>query len=411
MTAFVLYDDAAARAFAPFALTRPAGELRAGAFLTRERWATLLGGEAVGFVSSAHLRDFAEAGAPAAATGHLRAGTWLVNARCAPAMPAGGARSAAASNAAASSAIGADTNVLRVAGRVAAVRLTRDLPLVDLGDGALALETLAAAGGRELDGWWLDKPWDLVGQLPAMLLADALWLLPSEPEAQGITVMGKHAVHVEPGAQVEPYVVADTSGGPVVLRRGAHVNAFTRFVGPCVIGEDSTVMGGRLATVSIGPQVKVSGEMSVTIMIGQANKGHDGFVGHSVIGRWANLGAGTITSNLKNSYGEVSMWTPQGSARTGLQFLGSLIGDHAKTGIGTRLSTGSVIGAAANVFGTRMPPKYVAAFAWGDGEPWETFELERFLAVATRVLSRRNVAMPENAAAHWRRVFDARDAQ
>jgi hypothetical protein len=154
--------------------------------------------------------------------------------------------------------------------------------------------------------------------------------------------------------------------------------------------------------------VKVSGEMSVTLMLGQANKGHDGFVGHSVIGRWANLGAGTITSNLKNSYGEVSMWTPKGVARTGQQFLGSLIGDHVKTGIGTRLSTGSVIGAAANLFGTRMPPKYVAPFAWGDGEPWETFALDRFLSVATRVMARRSVKMPTSGPAHWARVFALR---
>lgn len=409
MTAFVLYDDAAARDFAPFALTRPAGELRAGAFLTRERWEHVLGATASGFVAASHLRDFFEVGAPVAVTGHVAAGTWLVNARCAPAMIAGAATSGESAQA---FDIGADVQVLRIAGRVAALRLTRDLPLVDLSDGAVALESLRQSGAsdvvRDLDGWWLDKPWDLVGLLPAMLLADASATLPSSPDPRGITVLGPQAVHVEDGAQIEPYVVADTSGGPVIVKRGAHINAFTRFVGPCVIGEDSTVMGGRLATVSIGPSVKVSGEMSVTIMIGQANKGHDGFVGHSVIGRWANLGAGTITSNLKNSYGEVSMWTPSGTARTGLQFLGSLIGDHAKTGIGTRLSTGSVIGAAANVFGTRMPPKVVTPFAWGDGEPWETFELERFLAVATRVLSRRKVAMPANAAAHWRRVFEAR---
>lgn len=395
MTGFVLYDDATARGFAPFALTRPAGELRAGAFLTRERWTRLLGGESTGFVSAPHLRDFAEASAPAACVAHVAAGHWLVNARCAPAMDG--------------RAVDAKTETIRVGGRVAAVKLRSDLPLVDLGDGALDVAALATGPSEDVDGWWIDHVWDLVALLPAMLLADAQSLMPAQASSQGITVLGRHAVHVEDGAQVEPFVVADTSAGPVVIRRGAQVMAFTRFVGPCVIGEDSTVMGGRLATCSIGPQVKVSGEMSVTIMIGQANKGHDGFVGHSVIGRWANLGAGTITSNLKNSYGEVSMWTPAGMARTGQQFLGSLVGDHAKTGIGTRLSTGSVIGAAANVFGTRMPPKYVAPFAWGDGAPWETFALDRFLMVATRVMARRKVEMPASGPQHWARVFAARD--
>jgi UDP-N-acetylglucosamine diphosphorylase/glucosamine-1-phosphate N-acetyltransferase len=394
MSGFVLYDDATARDFTPFALTRPAGELRAGAALIRERWTRALDEAATGFVGAAHLRDFEEFDAPRAAQGHVPAGTWLVNARCAPALAA--------------LALRGDVRVLRCADRVAAVRVARDLPLEDLGDGLLDLATLAAGAEASLDGWWLDHAWDLVGHLPTMLLADVRALLPATPQPHGMTVLGEHAAHAEAGARIEPFVVADTSAGPVLVRAGAHIQAFTRLVGPCVIGEGSTVMGGRVAGSSIGPHVKVCGEMSVTIMIGHANKGHDGFVGHSVIGRWANLGAGTVTSNLKNSYGIVTMHTPQGMRATGLQFLGALLGDHAKTGIGTRLPTGSVVGAGANVFGTRMPPKVVPAFAWGDGEPWETFDLERFLTVATRVLGRRAVALPASAAAHWQRVFAAR---
>jgi UDP-N-acetylglucosamine diphosphorylase/glucosamine-1-phosphate N-acetyltransferase len=395
MSGFYLYDDAAARDFAPFALTRPAGELRAGAALTRERWMRLLGRPATGFIGAAHLRDFAEFDAPPAAAGSLPAGSWLVNARCAPQLDA--------------ASVGDAPTTLRVGNHVAAVRLARDVALHELHDGSLALETLAHGAVAEIQGWWLAQVWDLVALLPTMLAADAAALLPARPDARGIHVRGDHPVHVAPDAIIEPYVVADTRAGAVVIERGAHVAAFTRLVGPCVIGAESSVLGGRLACVSIGPAVKVSGEMSVSILIGHANKGHDGFVGHSVIGRWANLGAGTITSNLKNSYGEVTLWTPRGVQRTGQQFLGSLVGDHAKTGIGTRLSTGSVIGAAANVFGTRMPPKVVGPFAWGDGDPWETFALERFLVVAARVMGRRGVTPAPAAGAHWARVFDARD--
>jgi UDP-N-acetylglucosamine diphosphorylase/glucosamine-1-phosphate N-acetyltransferase len=394
MSGFVLYDDAVARDFAPFALTRPAGELRAGAWLTRERWARALGVAASGFVGAAHLRDFADFDAPPAVVGHVVAGTWLVNARCAPVIATLATKHA---------------SVIRCGGRVAAVKLSADVPLVDLANGTLALETLAQGADAACDGWWLDHVWDLVGRLPEMLKADALALLPPAPDARAIAVIGEHAVHVDASATIEPYVVADTSGGPVVIQRGAHVYAFTRLVGPCVIGEDSTLLGGRFATVSVGPHVKLNGEMSVCIVIGHANKGHDGFVGHSVLGRWSNLGAGTITSNLKNSYGEVSLWTPRGEVRTGLQFLGSLIGDHVKTGIGLRLSTGSVIGAGANVFGARIPPKVVPPFAWGDGEPWATFALDRFLTVATRVMGRRKVVMPAHGGEHWARVFALRD--
>lgn len=395
MTSLVLYDDAAARDFAPFALTRPAGELRAGAFLTRERWVRLLAASTTSFVGAPHLRDFVEPHAPGACVGQIAAGSWVVNARCVPTMS--------------SSVLSPGVESIRVAGRVAAVKLRRDLPLVEFADGALDLASLVEGEPMDAEGRWLEKVWDLVAFLPAMLGEDASALVPLEVQPRGITVLGEHPVHVEDGARIEPFVVADSSAGPVVVRRGAHVMSFTRLVGPCVIGEDSTVMGGRIASCSIGPQVKVSGEMSVVIVIGQANKGHDGFVGHSVIGRWANLGAGTITSNLKNSYGEVSMWTPTGSARTGQQFLGALIGDHAKTGIGTRLSTGSVVGAAANVFGSRMPPKYVAPFAWGDGEPWDIFDVDRFLTVATRVMARRRQEMPASGPEHWARIFAARD--
>ena len=396
MSGFVLYDDLLARDFAPFALTRPAGELRAGAELIRERWSRALGEAAGGFLGAAHLRDFVEFDAPRPAVGRLAAGTWIVNARCAPALaPIGDI---------------ATRRTLVCNGTIAAVRLQEDTEAARFADGTLSLDVLAGKESQtSIQGWWLSAAWDLIGHLPAMLLADTQALLPATPDARGMTVIGAYAAHVEQGARIEPMVIADTTAGPVVVRTGAHVQAFTRLVGPCVIGEESTVMGGRIASCSIGPKVKVCGEMSVAIMIGHANKGHDGFVGHSVIGRWANFGAGTITSNLKNSYGEVTMFAAGEQRKTGLQFLGSLVGDHAKTGIGTRLSTGSVLGAASNVFGTRMPPKVVLPFAWGDGEPWETFDLPRFMTVASRAMGRRGVVLGPEATPYWTAIFARRD--
>jgi len=395
VSGFVLYDDTTARGFAPFALTRPAGELRAGAALIRERWVRALSATATGFIGAPHLRDFAEFEAPRALSGSVPANTWVVNARFAPTL--------------AELNLPSEVRTLTCDGLVAAVRPEQSVEVARLTDGTLALEAFATGTAAPVAGWWLHAAWDLVGHLPTMLLADTTALIPPVADAGGMTVVGAHAAHVEPGAQIEPMVIADTTAGAVLVRAGAHIQAFTRLVGPCVIGEESTVMGGRIASCSIGPKVKVCGEMSVTIMIGHANKGHDGFVGHSVIGRWANFGAGTITSNLKNSYGEVTMWANGEQRRTGLQFLGSLVGDHAKTGIGTRLSTGSVLGAGSNVFGTRMPPKVVLPFAWGDGEPWETFDLPRFLTVAARVMARRGVVPGAETAAHWAAIFARRD--
>src|SRR6266550_2308513 len=153
--------------------------------------------------------------------------------------------------------------------------------------------------------------------------------------------------------------VCSSDLGPILIRRGAIIAPFTHLVGPISVGRDSQVLGDRVANSSIGDSCKVRGELSNTIFIGHSNKAHAGFVGHSYLGRWVNLGALTTTSNLKNTYGPVQLWTPSGVRSTGQQFLGTIFGDHAKTGIGTMLTTGTVIGAGANVFGGTMPPRVV----------------------------------------------------
>jgi hypothetical protein len=153
----------------------------------------------------------------------------------------------------------------------------------------------------------------------------------------------------------------------------------------------------RISACSIGPVSRVHGEVSNTVFHGWCNKGHDGFVGHSYLGRWVNLGANTVTSNLKNTYGKVELWTPEGTRPTSEQFLGTLFGDHAKTGIGMTLTTGTVMGTGAQVYGAQMPPKAVPPFAWGDRAPYTVFRLDKFLEVAERVMSRRHVELSEKA--------------
>lgn len=405
MNSLFLWDDATARLFAPFALTRPVGELRAGAALIRERWERLFGVVAEGFVSAPRLDDFEELGAPPAAT-LIPAGAVIVNARCIPALDAATRRPAVR-----------DDRVTRwsCGDRLAAVRLSAPVTAAALRaqeslDALAASDDAAGAASVVLDGRWVDAPWELIGTLDAQLAEDVAALAPTIDAIApaGAIVLGEHAVIVERGAVVEPMVCLDATAGPILIRRGASIACFSRVVGPCVVGEDSAVLGGRVASAAIGERCKVHGEVSHTIFLGHSNKGHDGFVGHSYIGRWVNLGAGTITSNLKNTYGPVSIWTPLGMRDTGQQFLGTLFGDHAKTAIGTRLSTGTVLGAGANVFGVGMPPRSVSPFAWGDGDPCPIYDVERFLVVAERVMARRGVVLGERArrqlrAAHaWR---------
>jgi UDP-N-acetylglucosamine diphosphorylase / glucose-1-phosphate thymidylyltransferase / UDP-N-acetylgalactosamine diphosphorylase / glucosamine-1-phosphate N-acetyltransferase / galactosamine-1-phosphate N-acetyltransferase len=156
------------------------------------------------------------------------------------------------------------------------------------------------------------------------------------------------------------------------------------------VGPGTKVFGGFVRASVFGPECRVRGEISTSVFLGYANKSHEGFVGHSVVGHWVNLGAGTTTSNLKNTYGRVSLEVDGERVDTGRQNVGSFFGDHAKTAIGTMLATGSVVSAGANVFGTPVPPKYIPPFAWGC--TGERMSEDGFLRVAERVLARRNVS-------------------
>ena len=391
--ALYLYDDERARAFAPFALTRPVSELRAGAVLIRHRWESAVGEKAAGSIVPRHLQDFEELDAPAAAPNELPAGSIVANARCVVSLGA----------------IPRDVETWTCDGRVAAVRLARAVRIAELGDGRVTLEELAGAGGevQDVTGRWIDEVWDFIRDLGAQLTDDIAAVGPNLQTGlpEQAVVIGSHALYVETGANVEPQVCFDLTAGPILVLRGATVQAFTRLIGPCAVGEGSTVVGDRIANCAIGDFCKVRGELSSSIVLGHSNKGHDGFVGHSYLGRWVNLGAGTTTSNLKNTYGTVSLWTPGGVRDTGLQFLGTLFGDHVKTGIGLRLTTGTVLGAGANVF-DRMPPKAVAPFAWGGDAPYGRFELEKFLAVAERMMARRHVVLGARARRQLTAAFE-----
>jgi UDP-N-acetylglucosamine diphosphorylase / glucose-1-phosphate thymidylyltransferase / UDP-N-acetylgalactosamine diphosphorylase / glucosamine-1-phosphate N-acetyltransferase / galactosamine-1-phosphate N-acetyltransferase len=353
-----LYDDAIARAFEPFALTRPVSELRAGALLLRERWERALGLKAAGVVTSSHLQDFDEPWGIGAARGVMRAGSVVANSRFAVAVGQT-----------------PDGDVWRAAGKVAAVRLNRNVDVEELiGEGPL--DSLVKNGGRAVDvaGRWIERVWDLIGQLPAMLKTDIAALIAAAPRAgtSPSPTTGSHPVFMEEGAVVEPHVFFDTSEGPVYLSSGARIQAFTRVVGPTFVGRDSIVTTDKIAAASIGDVCRVHGEVICSVFLGHSNKAHDGFLGHSYLGRWVNLGAGTITSNLKNTYSSVEFWTPTGERDSGEQFLGTFFGDHTKTGIGTVLNTGTLIGAGANIFGGAMPPKVISPFAWGERPPYST---------------------------------------
>ena len=194
--------------------------------------------------------------------------------------------------------------------------------------------------------------------------------------------------HVELG----PGVVLDTRDGPIRLDDGVTVEPFTHLRGPAYVGAGSTLLGGRLTAVSIGPVCKVHGEIEETVILGYGNKAHDGFLGHAYVGMWVNLGALTTNSDLKNNYGTVRVWTPDGVVDTGRRKVGCLVGDHVKTAIGTLLNTGTVLDTGSNVFGG-TPPGYLPPFSWGAAE--RAYDLSAFLATAATVMGRRDVELTD----------------
>jgi UDP-N-acetylglucosamine diphosphorylase / glucose-1-phosphate thymidylyltransferase / UDP-N-acetylgalactosamine diphosphorylase / glucosamine-1-phosphate N-acetyltransferase / galactosamine-1-phosphate N-acetyltransferase len=397
MSALYFYDDAQARQFEPFALTRPGSELRAGTSLIRRRWERVTGLQSAGFISSPHLVQFEEGNAPPALApkSEIPAGSIVVNTRCVIPLDLNLER----------------FDLLMCEGAACAVRLARAFPVSQFADGTIDIGSIQTTlGGQRIKGRWINEVWEFVATLTDQLMEDIPTRGKSLEATAKITAatVGDHGIFVEEGAVIGPQVVLDASAGPILIRRGAVVAPFTHLVGPISVGRDSQILGDRVAASSIGDHCKVRGEFSTSIVLGHSNKGHAGFVGHSYLGRWVNLGALTTTSDLKNTYGPVQLWTPSGVRSTGQQFVGTLFGDHAKTGIGTMLSTGTVVGAGASVFGAHVPPKAVPPFAWGDGEPYDTYDVTKFLVVAERVMSRRQVelgakARKQLAEAHKRR--------
>lgn len=397
MSDLFLYDDAAARGFEPFALTRPASELRAGAELIRKRWERAFGAKATGFIAAPHLATFDEPHAPRAlcSDADVVPGSIVANSRFVPSLN--------------SARMDPKARVWRSDGKVVAVRLSSSEHASRFGEGQLSLEELAQARAKaeEVAGRWIANVWDLIGTLVTQLQEDipTLGIELDVETPRDCVVVGGHPLFCEAGAKIEPHVVFDVSAGPILIRRGAEVPAFTRITGPCFIGEDCVIVGDRISSSSLGEVSKIRGEVSNTIVLGHSNKGHTGFVGHSYLGRWVNLGAGTTTSNMKNTYGPVQLQTAGGLQNTGQQFLGSFFGDYSKTGIGTMLTTGTIVGAGANVFGSGLPPKSVPPFAWGDGE---RYEIAKFLEVAARMMARRHVALTDDACRLLRAAHDAR---
>ncbi|HEY0073190.1 MAG TPA: hypothetical protein VGB77_03740 [Abditibacteriaceae bacterium] len=248
-------------------------------------------------------------------------------------------------------------------------------------------------------------PWEILSRSDKFIAADfELWNELHRNVRGAISWRGVHIIgdasliHIGAGAGVQPGCVLDVTGGPIIIAEGAQVK-WSQIQGPVFVGPLCTIDGARLRPgTSLGPNCKVGGEVSATIFQSRVNKSHEGFVGHTWASRWVNFGAGATTSNLKNTYGTIRFQRDvQTPVETGVQFLGSLIGDHTKIGIGQYLTTGSHIGACCNIFGGGVAPKYIPSFSWGGLAGWQEYRFDKCLETVQATLARRNAVLrPES---------------
>ena len=230
----------------------------------------------------------------------------------------------------------------------------------------------------------------------------------SQPIPLNVNTINPEHIFIEKGAKVN-FATLNASSGPIYIGRDAEIMEGSLVRGPFALGHNSVLkLGAKIyGPTTIGPHSKVGGEVNNSVVFGYSNKGHDGFLGNSVLGEWCNLGADTNNSNLKNNYAEVRLWdyNSEGFAKTGLQFCGLMMGDHSKCGINTMFNTGTVIGVSSNIFGSGFPRNFVPSFSWGGSKGFVTYKTTKAFEVSEVVMKRRNIGFTEQDKSILEHVF------
>jgi len=382
MLNIILFDTDARGHLLPLTATRPIGELRLGILTLREKWERQLRGS-VSYITQEYLQQKYPI--------HFEEENLIVGGNIVP--------NAAICRRLEEIKLG---EALLCNGELVAARLNES-QIEDL----LEDEEVSELRGTELEADFplvrINHLWNFV-HLNAAAIADDFKLLTagrkSLPISPSNQVIGPiQNLFVEPGVKMECCTL-NLSTGPIYIGANVEVMEGGMLRGPLSIGPDSVVkMGTKIyGPTTIGPGCRVGGEVSRSIMLANSNKGHDGFLGDAVLGEWCNLGADTNNSNLKNNYSEVKLWDYETERfeKTGQQFVGLIMGDHAKCGINTMFNTGTVVGVFANVFGAGYPRNFVPDFAWGgpDGG-YRTYKLPEAYTTATAVMARRQTVFTE----------------
>lgn len=374
-------DQSTIRDFLPFTFTRPSAELRAGILTFAERWQRLLGVEKIAY----NTADYLSGKYPKSNT---LEGTLSIYANFLPTPR-----------------LLEQLRSLKVGESI--TYQGRQLAFMNNG---LTLSSIPPIEWEE-PLVVFEKPTDLfiyndkAIDFDFKLLTKGRTSVPLSP-TNGF-LGDKANLFIEEGAKVE-FATLNCQKGKIYIGKDAEVMEGSHLRGSIALCEHATVnMGAKLyGATTIGPYSKVGGEISNSVIWGYSNKGHDGFLGNSVLGQWCNLGADTNVSNLKNTYNTIQLWDYQkgGYSSSGLQFCGVLMGDHSKTAINTQINSGTTVGVFANLFSAGFPSKYIPNFAWGASA--EKYRLEEAFAVAERVMARRGIAFDQKEQHVLQWLFD-----
>ena len=381
---YILFDSDVRNALLPFTYTRPVADIRIGILTIREKWEKFLG-----FTTTSITEEYLENKYPMVELGK----NILINASFLP------------------------TKNL--------VKQVSDLSnnqAIFQGEQVIAFFTSDTQEHVDFDSYeqlefkeevlQIKNTWDIFSLNDKAIQADFDLLTEgrtSQPIPSGVHAIQEENIFIEQGATIS-YSSLNASKGPIYIGKDSEIMEGSLVRGPFALGENSILkMGTKVyGATTVGPFCKVGGEINNSVLFGYSSKGHEGFLGNSVLGEWCNIGADSNTSNLKNNYAEVKLWNYQEErfTNTGLQFCGLMMGDHSKCGINTMFNTGTVIGVSANIFGSGFPRNFVPSFSWGGAAGFTTYQIKKVFEVAKVVMERRGIELTETDKKILLHVFD-----
>jgi UDP-N-acetylglucosamine diphosphorylase/glucosamine-1-phosphate N-acetyltransferase len=381
---YILFDGTVRDALLPFTFTRPVAEIRIGILTIREKWERHLG-----FTTTTLTEDYLSAKYPMVELEN----NVMINASFLP------------NNSLVEMVVNLQNNQAIFKGNSVIAFYTKESQEEVDFDAYEIIEYLE-------DCLTVENTWDIFSKNDVALREDFKLITEyrtSESIPKSVNVIAPENIFIEEGAKLE-FVTLNASTGPIYIGKNSEIMEGSVIRGPFALCESGKV---KLATkvygaTTVGPHSVIGGEVNNSVLFGYSNKGHDGFLGNSVLGEWCNIGADSNNSNLKNNYEEVKLWSyeTENFAKTGLQFCGLMMGDHSKCGINTMFNTGTVVGVSVNIFGAGFPRNFVPSYSWGGASGFSTYLTSKAFQTAKIVMARRNVEFTEDDATILEHVFE-----